>query len=150
MNMENEFSIQPIIDSNLELITGNKPPDGQCTTWNPELAILLRSKGVTASVYGSPSYEIPREDGGKTSGHAITIAEFGNKWFAVDLSSAQVAGLPAQKIWSAESLQTLCAEVNIDLPEFMPYHPGDEVQFFNAAEASRKTDITLNRGKQFT
>lgn len=146
--MDGESYIEERIGLQLSSITEDKPADGQCTTWNKELAVLLRQVGVSAAEYGSSKYELRHADGGITMGHAITIAEIEGKWFAVDLSSAQVPGLPDRLILFADTLEELCGQVNEFFPNFMSYHPGDEEEFHRAATYSKDKDFALNRGKK--
>jgi hypothetical protein len=145
-----ENLIRGVIESTRHTITGGKSPEGNCTHWNQDLAIALRMNEISAIPYGSSTYAIPSRYGGKTIGHAITIAEIQNQWIAIDLTSEQVQNLPSEKIWVADSLKELCDQVDLDLPNFMTYRDGDENSMLQAARRSKDKDLSEGRYFKFT
>lgn len=151
--MKNVALVKSIIEDTRQIITKGEStvdnPVDKCPLWSQGLAIALRWKSIPAIPFAQDDYRIKKDCKGSTKGHCITIAKLDEGWVAVDLSSAQIKGLPPEKIWEGHSLEELCQVVDRDLPAFMPYEKGLDEKFEAAAAKSTEKDKREGRYTRF-
>ncbi len=143
--------LQNLITRVKPIITHGNPPERNCTDWNQDLAIVLREQGVAAEPFGSRSYKMTLRDGTEIHGHIIAVVKLSeHKWAGIDLSSAQIQGLPEDKIWTGNSLKEMGDAIDGDLPGFGTLvGSAPESNFVSAFEKSLQRDRECGRYEMF-